>query len=181
MQLIWWVDQLNVGHSGVFVLYLYLYLYLYSNFANANTNIDTTQRHRSGQHRAPLLTTWAASKTKTKIWSSLVAFFISSLLILPFQVECTYVLLSSIRVNAFSFRVACVHAIIVPQSVSLIISATQWSLSITKPRDLLSCNMVKHLLTAGISAPPYLGISKPRKTPNLNRFYKRKRKTGPTW
>ena len=68
------------------------------------------------------------------------------------------------------------HAIIVPQSASLIISATQWSSSNTKPRDLLSCNMVKHLLTTGISAPPYLGISKPRKTPNLNRFYKRKRK-----
>ena len=68
------------------------------------------------------------------------------------------------------------HAIIVPQSAFLIISATQWSLSNTKPRDLLSCNMVKHLLTTGISAPPYLGISKPRKTPNLNRFYKRKRK-----
>ena len=98
--------------------------------------------------------------------------FISSLLILPFQVECTYVLLSSIRVNlAFMW-----HAIIVPQSASLIISATQWSSSNTKPRDLLSCNMVKHLLTTGISAPPYLGISKPRKTPNLNRFYKRKRK-----
>ena len=36
--------------------------------------------------------------------------------------------------------------------------------------------MVRHLLTTGISVPPYLGISKPRKTPNLNRFYKRKRK-----
>ena len=35
----------------------------------------------------------------TKIWSSFVAFPISSLLILPFQVECTYVLLASIRVN----------------------------------------------------------------------------------
>ena len=46
----------------------------------------------------------------------------------------------------------------------------------TKPRDPSSCNMVKHLLTTGISVPPYLGISKPRKTPNLNRFYKRKRK-----
>ena len=68
------------------------------------------------------------------------------------------------------------HAIIVPQSASLIISATQWSSSNTKPRDLLSCNMVKHLLTAGISVHPYLEISKPRKTPNLNRFYKRKRK-----
>ena len=65
------------------------------------------------------------------------------------------------------------HAIIVPQSASLIISATQWSSSNTKPRDLLSCNMVKHLLTTGISAPPYLGISEP---PNLNRLYKRKRK-----
>ena len=56
-----------------------------------------------------LLTIWAASKTKTKIWSSFVAFLISSLLLLPFQVECTYVLLSSIRVNVFHFHVACNH------------------------------------------------------------------------
>ena len=68
------------------------------------------------------------------------------------------------------------HAIIVPQSASLITSAIQWPSSNTKPRDPLSCNMVKHLLTTGISVLPYLGISKPRKTPNLNRFYKRKRK-----
>ena len=44
-----------------------------------------------------------------KIWSSFVAFLISSLLILPFQVECTYVLSSSICVNVFSFHVACNH------------------------------------------------------------------------
>ena len=56
-----------------------------------------------------LLTIWAASKTKTRIWSSFVAFFTSSLLILPFQVKCTYVLLSSIRVNTFHFHVACNH------------------------------------------------------------------------
>ena len=65
----------------------------------------------------------------------------------------------------------------VPQSAPLIISATQWSSSNTKPRDLLSCNMVKHLLTTGISAPPYLGIPKP---PNLNRLFKREwKKLGP--
>ena len=51
----------------------------------------------------------------TKIWSSFVAFLISSLLILPFQVECTYVLLSSIRVNlAFMW-----HAIICSPICSL--------------------------------------------------------------
>ena len=89
---------------------------------NTDTNTKTTQRHQSGQHRAPLLTIWAASKTKTKIWSSLVAFFISSLLILPFQVECTYVLLSSIRVNVFSFHVPCNHC---SPSASWIRSAIQ--------------------------------------------------------
>ena len=119
--------------------------------------ITPTQRHRNGQHWAPLLTIWSAANTKTKIWSSFVAFFISSLLILPFQVECTYVLLSSIRVNlAFMW-----HAIIVPQSASLTTSAIQWPSSNTKPRDPLSCNIVKHLLTTGISILPYLEISKP--------------------
>ena len=49
------------------------------------------------------------SDDDTKIWSSFVAFLMSSLLILPFQVKCTYVLLSSIRVNSFHFHVACNH------------------------------------------------------------------------
>merc|ERR1712240_911821 len=96
-----------------------------------------------------------------------VVSFISSLLMLPFQVRSAYDLLFSIRVNVFSFHVACNHC-------STICSLDHIYDTVT--RDPLSCNMVKHLLTTGISAPPYLGISKPRKTPNLNRFYKRKRK-----
>ena len=86
---------------------------------------------------------------------------------LPFQVRSAYDLLFSIRVNVFSFHVACNHC-------SPICSLDHIYDTVT--RDPLSCNMVKHLLTTGISVLPYLGISKPRKTPNLNRFYKRKRK-----
>ena len=135
--------------------------------------ITPTQRHRNGQHWAPLLTIWAASKTKTKIWSSFVAFFISSLLILPFQVECTYVLLSSIRVNVFHFHVACNHC-----SPICFIDHTCDTVIVVKhqPRDLLSCNMVKHLLTTGISVLPHLGISN---LPILIDFIKENKKLGP--
>ena len=133
-----------------------------------------TQRHRNGQHWAPLLTRWSAANTKTKIWSSFVAFFISSLLILPFQVTCTYVLLSSIHVNVFRF--ACGMQL-------LFFNLLPWShlrysdrLQTPNPGTRWGCKLVRHLPTTGISVLPYLGISKPRKTPNLNRFYKRKRK-----
>ena len=142
------------------MVYLYLYLYLYPNFADANTNINATQRHRNSQHRAPLLTIRAASKTKTKIWSSFVAFFISSLLILPFQVECTYVLLSSIRVNVFHFHVACNHCSSTCFLDHICDTVTVFNQT---PRPVKAANLVKHLLTTGISVLLYLEISKPGK------------------
>ena len=43
------------------------------------------------------------------------------------------------------------------------------------PGTRQGCKLVRHLPTTGISVPPYLGISKPRKTPNLNRFYKKRK------
>ena len=47
--------------------------------------------------------------TKIQIQISFVVSFMSSLLIPPFQIACTYVSLSNIRVNAFGFHVACDH------------------------------------------------------------------------
>ena len=139
---------------------------------------NTKTKTKNGQHWAPLLTIWAASKTKTKIWSSFVAFFISSLLIPPFQVECTYVLLSSIRVNVFHFHVACNHC-----------SSTCFLDHICD-----TVTVFKHQTPRPVKAANWWGTSPPQgslsflilrypnleKTPNLNRFYK-KEKTGSTW
>ena len=47
--------------------------------------------------------------TNLFLCSFVAFFFISSLLILPFRVECTCVLLSGIRVNVFHIHVACNH------------------------------------------------------------------------
>ena len=158
------------------MVHLHLYLYLYSNFANANTNIDTTQRHRNNQHRAPLLTIRAASKTKTKIWSSFVAFFISSLLILPFQVECTYVLLSSIRVNVFHFHVACNHC---PSTCFLDHICDTVTVFNQTPRPVKAANWWSTSSPQGSLSFLILGYPNLGKLPILIDFIKRK--NGSTW
>ena len=139
---------------------------------------NTTHRHRNGQHWAPLLTRWSAANTKTKIWSSFVAFFISSLLILPFQVECTYVLLSSIRVNVFHFHVACNHC-----------SSTCFLDHICD-----TVTVFKHQTPGPVEAANWWGTSPPQGSlsflilgyPNLEKLpilidFIKKEKTGSTW
>ena len=146
---------------------------------DTNTKTTPTQRHRNGQHWAPLLTIWAASKTKTKIWSSFVAFFfISSLLILPFQIGCTYVLLSSIRVNVFHFHVACNHC-----------SSTCFLDHICD-----TVTVFKHQTQRPVKAANWWGTSPPQgslsffilRYPNLEKLpilidFIKKEKTGSTW
>ena len=113
------------------------------------------------------------SDDDTKIWSSFVAFLMSSLLILPFQVECTYVLLSSIRVNVFHFHVACNHC-----------SSTCFLDHICD-----TVTVFKHQTPRPVKAANWWGTSPPQgslsflilrypnleKTPNLNRFYKKRK------
>ena len=81
----------------------------------ANTNLDGKRFVALGKHgihcrRPPKLKIQNGDDDTNLFICSFVAFFfISSLLILPFQIECTYVLLSSTRVNVFHFHVARNH------------------------------------------------------------------------
>ena len=103
---------------------------------------------------------------------SWITSFTSSLLTLPSQVGCTYVLLSSIRVNVFHFHVACNHCsstcfldhicdtvTVFNQTPRPVKAANWWSTS--SPQGSLSFFILRY---------PNL-----EKTPNLNRFYKKKK------
>ena len=82
----------------------------------ANTNLDGKRFVALGKHgihcrRPPKLKIQNGDDDTNLFICSFVAFCIltSSLLILPFQIGCTYVLLSGTRVNVFHFHVARNH------------------------------------------------------------------------
>ena len=81
-------------------------------FGCANTSVCSANMGfiAAGHQRATKLKIQNGDDDTNLFICSFVAFFfISSLLILPFQIGCTYVLLSGTRVNVFHFHVARNH------------------------------------------------------------------------